>query len=226
MPTVMISGVSKGLGYELARQYADDGWTVYGTVRSEASASSVSRDIPEIRTEIVDVRNVDAIYRAASRMHGSTIDHLICNAGIYGPRNTEFGNLDASAWQEIVNVNLIGAAIFAEAFANNVKKSQHRLIAFMSSKAGSIHLARGREFMYGASKAALNHFARNLSVLLKDNEINVICVSPGWVRTEMGTEAADLEPHYSAGELRSLFKSVTADSSGKFLNYDGDYIEW
>jgi NAD(P)-dependent dehydrogenase (short-subunit alcohol dehydrogenase family) len=209
MPTALITGVARGLGKELARQYAEDGWEVIGTERRE-----------------VEMTNRGQIRAFADGIKGKAIDLLFCNAGTYGPRGMSLGRLDYDAWEEVLRVNLLGPAALIEALVDNVAASERKTIALMSSRLGSIAEASGSSFLYATSKAALNALAKGLSVTLAGRSIVVVALSPGWVRTDMGGENAPLTPESSVQGLRKVIAGLEKSDSGKFLSHDGTEIPW
>ena len=208
-PTALITGVSRGLGKELARQYAADGWKVIGTERQEL--------------EMTDYRQ---IRQFAKRLKGEPIDLLFCNAGITGRKGMSPGSFDFDAWEEILRVNLLGAAAVAEAFLDNVAASERRTIAMMSSRLGSITESSGMTLPYATSKAALNMLVKGLAATLAGRGIIVVALSPGWVRTDMGGEGAPLSPEASVRGLRKVIANLEPADSGKFLSHDGSPIPW
>ena len=127
MPTALITGAGRGLGKELARQYAADGWKVIGTQR---------RDM-----DMADRRTI----RAYAAKVKQPIDLLFCNAGITGRKGNAPGSFDFDTWEEILRVNLLGAAAVAETLLDNVAASERRVIAMMSSRLGSISVGCGRD---------------------------------------------------------------------------------
>ena len=214
MPTALITGTGRGLGKELARQYAAEGWKVIGTERRPQAAYRL------------DVTNRKDLSRLAKRLKGEPIDLLLCNAGIYGPRGMQLGRLDYEAWMEVLRVNLLGPAALIEALADNVAASERKLIAVMSSRLGSIAEASGSSFLYATSKAGLNALAKGLSVTLAGRSIIVVALSPGWVRTDMGGDNAPLTPEQSVRGLRKVIAGLSKTDSGKFLSHDGTEIPW
>ena len=214
MPTILISGAGRGLGHELARQYAADGWRVIGTERGAKAQFPL------------DVTDHQQIARLATQLKGAPIDVLFCSAGIYGPRDMALGNLDYKAWEEVLRVNLLGPAALAEALLDNVAASERKVIAMMSSRLGSIAEASGSSFLYVTSKAALNALAKGLSVTLASRGVIVVALSPGWVRTDMGGKSAPLAPETSVRGLREVIAGLKPADSGKFLSHDGSAIPW
>jgi NAD(P)-dependent dehydrogenase (short-subunit alcohol dehydrogenase family) len=214
MPTALITGAGRGLGRELARQYAADGWKVIGTQRGEKA---------EFR---LDVTNRGDISRLAQKLKGEPIDLLFCNAGITGRKGMAPGSFDFASWEEILRVNLLGAAAVAEALLDNVAASEAKTIAMMSSRLGSIAESSGMTLPYATSKAALNMLVKGLAATLAGRGLVVVALSPGWVRTDMGGEHAPLAAEKSVAGLRTVVSSLKKTDSGKFLSYDGSEIPW
>jgi NAD(P)-dependent dehydrogenase (short-subunit alcohol dehydrogenase family) len=209
MPTALITGVSRGLGKELARQYAADGWKVIGTERKD-----------------MDMTDVAQVRRFAAKLKGEAIDLLFCNAGISGKKGMVPGSFDFDSWQEVLRVNLLGPAALAEALLDNVAASGHKKIAMMSSRLGSISESSGMTLPYSTSKAALNMLVKGLAATLAARRIVVVALSPGWVRTDMGGDRAPLSPEASVRGLRKVIGGLKTPDSGKFFSHDGTEIPW
>jgi len=221
LSTILITGAGRGLGLELARQYAAQGWRVIGTVRS------ASAKLPErVERQIADVTNFDQIKTLAKALRGVPIDVLFCNAGISGKRGMAFGSFDYDAWEEVLRVNLLGAAAVAEALVKNVAASERKVIAMMSSRLGSIAESSGMTLPYATSKAALNMLVKGLAASLAAKEMIVVALSPGWVRTDMGGSGAPLAAQTSVAGLRKVIAGLKTSDSGTFLSYDGSPIPW
>jgi NAD(P)-dependent dehydrogenase (short-subunit alcohol dehydrogenase family) len=214
MPSVLITGTSRGLGKELARQYAADGWKVIGTERGEQA------EYP------LDLRDREQVSHLAKNLKGEPIDLLLCNAGISGKKGMAPGSFDFESWEEVLRVNLLGPAALAEALLDNVAASGRRTIAMMSSRLGSIAESSGMTLPYATSKAALNMLVKGLAATLAARGIIVVSLSPGWVRTDMGGEQAPLSPEKSVQGLRQVLAGLKKADSGKFLSHDGSEIPW
>ncbi len=208
-PTALITGVSRGLGKELARQYAADGWKVIGTERRE-----------------LEMTNHQQIRQFASTLNGEPIDLLFCNAGLSGKKGMAPGSFDFGSWEEVLRVNLLGPAALAEALIDNVAASERRTIAMMSSRLGSISESSGMTLPYSTSKAALNMLVKGLAATLGARGIIVVALSPGWVRTDMGGESAPLAPEASVRGLCKVIAGLKPADSGTFLSHDGSAIPW
>jgi NAD(P)-dependent dehydrogenase (short-subunit alcohol dehydrogenase family) len=222
MPTVLITGAGRGLGLELARQYASEGWHVIGTARGAA------RQLRELATRVVeaDVTQFEEVRALSAALKGEAIDLLFCNAGIVGKRGMALGRFDYGEWEKVLRVNLLGAAAVIEALVDNVAASERKTIAVMSSRLGSIAETTGETLPYATSKAALNLLARGLAAKLSVKNIVVVALSPGWVRTDMGGESAPLAPETSVRGLRKVLAGLRREDSGSFFSYDGSTIPW
>jgi len=221
MSTILISGAARGLGLELARQYAADGWRVIGTVR-DAKAK-----LPDgVEAHVADVTRPEQIHTIAKALKGTALDILFCNAGIIGKRGMALGSFDYASWEEVLRVNVLGAAALAEAFVDNVAASERKVIAMMSSRLGSIAEAGGMTLPYATSKAALNMLVKGFAATLGAKGVRVVALSPGWVRTDMGGSGAPLAPETSVAGLRKVIAGLAPSDSGGFFSHDGSPIPW
>jgi NAD(P)-dependent dehydrogenase (short-subunit alcohol dehydrogenase family) len=224
MSAILISGAGRGLGLELATQYAKDGWQVIGTVRDDAAGKRLEK--MGIEAHALDVSDFARARELARRLKGRALDVLFCNAGIIGQRGMALGSFDYQSWDEVMRVNVLGAAAMAEALVDNVAASEKKTIAMMSSRLGSITESSGATLPYATSKAALNMLVKGLASSLGGRDVKVVALSPGWVRTDMGGAGAALDPETSVAGLRKVLAGLKAGDSGKFFSYDGSPIPW
>ena len=224
MSAILISGAGRGLGLELATQYAKDGWQVIGTVRDDAAGKRLEK--MGIEAHALDVSDFARARELARRLKGRALDVLFCNAGIIGQRGMTLGSFDYQSWDEVMRVNVLGAAAMAEALVDNVAASEKKTIAMMSSRLGSITESSGATLPYATSKAALNMLVKGLASSLGGRDVKVVALSPGWVRTDMGGAGAALDPETSVAGLRKVLAGLKAGDSGKFFSYDGSPIPW
>ena len=224
MSTILISGAGRGLGLELARQYAEDGWRVIGTVRDAAARKRLEK--LGAQAHIVDVTRLEHVETLAKRLNDEALDVLFCSAGIIGKRGMALGKFDYASWDEVLRVNLLGPAALAETLLDNVVASERKLIAMMSSRLGSIAESSGMTLPYATSKAALNMLVKGLAAMLAAKGVITVALSPGWVRTDMGGTGAPLAPETSVAGLRKVIAGLKAEDSGRFFSYDGSSIPW
>lgn len=232
-PTVLITGANRGIGLELARQYAERGWNVIATARKPAEAGSlkaISAGHPNLVIEELDVTNHPQIDALAVKYKGRPIDILINNAGISGGHeNAKFGQMKYDVYYEVQVVNVIGPVKMAEAFLPNVAASQQKKIINITSGQGSITKTWGCCYFYRASKAALNMMMRNISLELKPKGITVGLVSPGFVKTDF-TPGLNLPmmitPEVSAASVIKVIDGYDLSKTGTFIEHDGKEVPW
>jgi NAD(P)-dependent dehydrogenase (short-subunit alcohol dehydrogenase family) len=226
MATILITGVNRGIGFELAKRYAARGDVVIGTVRTMSKDSPVHALDGDIEFLTADVTDVASLAAAADRLKGRKVDLLICNAGMNDGR----GGLDAptnttDVWAKLFATNVAGVFFTAQAFAPLVIAAKGK-IAIISSRMGSSTAAGGSSYAYRASKAAASNIAANLAAEMKNHGVAVASYHPGWVKTDMGGTGADIDAATSATGLMARFDALSLKTSGAFENYDGAPIPY
>jgi NAD(P)-dependent dehydrogenase (short-subunit alcohol dehydrogenase family) len=217
----MITGASRGIGNEFARQYAAAGWRVLATCRDPAKYEGAGE------VHGLDVTSAESVAALSEKLAGEAIDLLINNAGIYGPRAPELGAIEFEAWEEVLRVNLLGPMRVARAFVGQVARSPEKKMVFISSKLGSIaDNDGGGKYIYRTSKAALNMAVKSLAVDLWNQGITCILFHPGWVRTGMGGPAATIDAQTSVTGMRETIERAYSSDSGGFFNYEGAKLPW
>ena len=119
MPTVLVTGASRGIGLEFTRSFAADGWRVHACARQRDKAKSLKKVAKgELEGEVVrhrlDVRDSLQMAALARTLRDEPIDVLINNAGVGGPKEIGFQNTDYEAWAEVFAVNTMLRAVLDE----------------------------------------------------------------------------------------------------------------
>lgn len=232
MPGVLVTGANRGLGLEFASQYSSEGWRVMACCRSPESAKELNElaraSNRRLSVHPLDVARGESVSSLAEALRGETIDVLVNNAGVYGDEShADFGKIDYERWAFTFAANVMGPMRMTEAFLKNVLQSDRRIIAFLSSKMGSISdNTSGGSYMYRSSKAALNAVVKSLSMDLKDRGVIAVALHPGWVKTDMGGKDAPTLPRESIQGMRKVLQDLRQEDTGKFLSYDGSEVPW
>lgn len=146
-PTVLITGSNRGIGFELARQYAQRGWGIIATCRTPEQADALQNlalEYSNLVIERIDVTDFDSINTVAEKYRGVPIDVLINNAGILGDNDKQkFGTFDFSAFDEVMAVNTKGPIRMVEVFVDHVAASDMKKIMNISSAVASIQMTFG-----------------------------------------------------------------------------------
>jgi len=221
-PHVVVTGAARGIGHELARQYLEAGWNVTVGVRRPDAL-----DLPaDIAREPLELEDPAAVETFAARIT-SPVDVLVNNAGLFGPRPQTIADVDAAVWSRLFMVNAIAPVLLARALLDRIAASERRVVATLTSRMGSFHEnTTGGITMYRASKAALNMAMQCLAFEATERGVGVLLVHPGWVRTAMGTDAADLDVHASATGVRAVIDAFQPSEGLAFRAWDGRDIPW
>ncbi|MDJ0894295.1 MAG: SDR family oxidoreductase [Alphaproteobacteria bacterium] len=227
MPSVLITGASRGLGLEFAKQYLAADWQVTCTCRKPDQAAELRGLHGNIATYGMDIGAPDQVAALSDAIGEHAYDVLINNAGIYGPRSVSLGGINYDAWRQVLETNVLGQLRVTEAFVDSVARSDRKVIAFISSRMGSIaENSGGGEYIYRSSKACLNAVVKSLSIDLAPRGITVIAFHPGWVQTDMGGASAAITPTESISGMRKVIEGLTPADNGRFFNYDGSELPW
>lgn len=222
MKTVLITGVDKGIGHALMQKFLEEGHFVVGTFLT---------DRPEPRENLkdfaLDLGKPESIASCATAItnFGKRIDILVNNAGILA--DEEETSVVVDKLRQTLEVNLIGTIDFTQRLLPIMQDGGH--IVNISSTAGSLELVgKVSHFMghypaYKISKAALNMYTRTLALELADRGITVSSVHPGWTKTDMGGEEADVTPQQAAQGIYDL--AISRPESGGFW-FDGKRLPW
>jgi NAD(P)-dependent dehydrogenase (short-subunit alcohol dehydrogenase family) len=224
----LITGANRGLGLELARQLTARGDRVIGTARDPADADELRAT--GARVERLDVGEESSILALAERLDGEPVDVLVNNAGMYASQHKQLRAFDAEHLVESYRVNALAPLLVARALLPNLGRGGRRLIVNISSQMGSLGQAfeggAASSYAYRGTKAALNMHTLILANELRDDGFTCISIHPGWVRTRMGGQEADLSPEESVGGMIRVIDGAGPEISGRFLDWRGEARGW
>jgi NAD(P)-dependent dehydrogenase (short-subunit alcohol dehydrogenase family) len=209
MKTIVITGVSRGIGQATAGTFLDRGWHVIGTARAGASPL-IHENLQMYRLDLAKAASISSFVQAL-RMRTIALDAVLNNAGIGLPADTE--HLSIEVLRETLEVNLIGLIALTEALLPIVLDGGH-IINVSSALASLTQDAGTWSPAYRISKAGVNMYTRHLAEVLRKRHITVSSFDPGWVRTDMGSMSAPRDPSEPAEELFAL--ATASVESGYF----------
>lgn len=219
---VLVVGASRGIGFELVRQYRAEGAAVTGTVRREADRARLQA--LGATALLVDVADAASASGLAWPIDGAAFDVAIVSAGVYGPRSSGLQTPTEAEFDDVMHTNVLGAMRVLPQIAENLAPGAR--LAVISSRMGSMGLrASPSGWLYRASKAALNSVLKDVSLVLEGKAL-CCALHPGWVRTDMGGAAADIDVADSAAGIRRTLAGLTPAGSGGFYNFDGTPLAW
>jgi NAD(P)-dependent dehydrogenase (short-subunit alcohol dehydrogenase family) len=205
----LITGANKGLGFEMARQLGQAGVRVLLAARdpqkgqaAAAKLRSEGLDVQFLKLDVTDKRDHAAASAFLEERFGR-LDILINNAGMAAEAfgSGKVSTTTEDAIRRTFDTNFFAPVLLTQALLPLLKKSGAGRIVNMSSILASQTLHADpkspiydvKSFSYDASKTALNSFTIHLAHELKDTKIKVNSAHPGWVKTDMGGDAAPLE---------------------------------
>ena len=239
----LITGANKGIGFETARQLGKEGVTIIAAARNAEKGNHAVETLKKEGIDIeflkLDVDN-EADIKAAVDYIGSTygkLDILVNNAGIqvesenWGTNNTT--DISEKALRETLDTNFFNVVKLTNALLPLIKKSEAGRIVNLSSILGSLTLHAdpnspiysSKLFAYDTSKTALNSYTIHLAAALADTKIKVNAAHPGWVKTDMGTDAAPMEITDGAKTSVALSLLNADGPTGKYIHL-GNELPW
>ena len=237
MQHVLITGTGRemALGFNFVRRYLENGDVVIATIRRPSQAlEQLQKQYPDtLHILTMDLSSTDSVNEAFAQAEKLVpcLDLIINNAVTTSPDiNKELEDFDLDTICPAFNVATVGPLRVIKTFLPLLKKAPGTaLIANISSEAGSIGKCYRTTYIdYGMSKAALNMATKTLHNKFKDDpRLNILCVHPGWVRTNEGNAKAPFGSYEQAETLRLLFEKKRCDKTGPiFVTHDGEEYPW
>lgn len=191
--TVLITGASSGIGAQLAREFAERGYSLGLCARREESLRALRDEIIgkhaacQVEIRALDVCDYDAVFQVVDDLHAAlgSLDRVIVNAGIGKGGRLGSGHFHAN--RETIETNVIGAMATAEAVLPHLDKQGSGQIVFIASVAALRGLP-GSVTAYAASKAALRSLADGLRTTLHGGPIKVTTILPGYIDTDINRD--------------------------------------
>ena len=230
MANVVITGANRGIGLELARQYAQGGDRVFAFCRTPASAEALNAAAAQsggrLNVHAMDVGDPASITAGAAAIGDTPVDILINNAGVNGGPKQSLEDIDFDAWIDAFKIMTIGPLRVVQAFLKNLRAASGARIMTVTSQLGASTWPYGGMYAYSTAKAGVNKVMQIMARDLKGDGVIASMVHPGWVKTDMGGPGADITAEESAAGIRRVIAGLTLDDTGKFYKWNGDIHPW
>ena len=222
MRKILILGASRGIGLEFVRQYRAAGDTVTASARTDEGLARIAAlGATALPLDVASAASAAALGR---HIDGRAFDVIVLNAGVYGPRTQGLEVPAQDEFDAVMHTNVLGALRVLPQLGAALAPGAR--LAVISSRMASIGLRTSPSgWLYRASKAALNSVLKDTSLTLAGKAV-CVALHPGWVRTDMGGTAADLDVATSVGDMRRTLAGLGAGDNGAFLNHDGQPLAW
>jgi NAD(P)-dependent dehydrogenase (short-subunit alcohol dehydrogenase family) len=236
----LITGANKGIGLETARQLGKQNFVVLVGARDlgkgDEAVAELKKEGIEAQAIEIDVSKSESIRKAAAQVEKDFghLDVLVNNAGVMlDDDKKKVSEQSLETWRKTFDTNVFGLIETTQAFLPLLRKSDAGRIVNLSSILGSItyHATPGspvydnKVAAYNVSKSAVNAYTGQLAYELKDTKIKVNAAHPGWVKTEMGGEGAQME--IEDGAKTSVERAtIGADGPNGAYEHMGEKLPW
>ena len=219
-----ITGISRGIGLEIAKSFVNDDYFVIGTSRSSFRINEElnSENCMHLLMDVTDREQISSCFDELKKIN-KIPNVLINNAGI--TKDQLFLRMKEDDWDDVINANLTSVFNITKLFIKSMVKDRYGKIINISSVAGL--MGNPGQVNYSASKAGLGGFTRALAKEVAARNITVNCIAPGFIET-------DMTDHFQDEELENILNQIPANKMGNpqqiadlalFLaSSKGDYI--
>ena len=229
--TVFISGANRGIGLGMALLMARKGYTVFAGYRDRErsarlldAAGEESRIMP-VKVDVTREDDLKGLVDTIASRAGH-LDIVINSAGINPGKDAGLDSFSLSDLTEGFLVNVGGPFLATKYLLRLLKEGREKKVVNISSMMGSIQLSTGDMAPYRLSKAALNMLTKNQAIAYQRYGITVVCLHPGWVRTDMGGPEAPVTVEEAVPRLLGIIEEVSPSRSGEFISFDGQVIPY
>jgi NAD(P)-dependent dehydrogenase (short-subunit alcohol dehydrogenase family) len=181
-PVALVTGAGSGIGRAVARALLEDGWRVVlagrrrDTLEETAAGGERATVVP---ADVTDPQSVDALFGGLERL-----DLLFNNAGVFGPP-APLDELGLDAWREVVDTNLTGAFLCAQAAFRLMKAQEPRGGRIINNGSLSAHVPRANAVAYTATKHAITGLTKAISLEGREHDIACGQIDVGNAATDM-----------------------------------------
>ncbi|KAF1777777.1 NAD(P)-binding domain [Phytophthora cactorum] len=218
--TVLITGSTRGIGLALATHYTEAGWNVIGTARANSNTDKLAALSP-FKIVTIDTSDEASTAEAARQLDGVAIDLLINNAGTGWL--TKIVEPTKDMFVKVFEVNVVGPFLVTRALQSNLQLA--------AKNHGTASVCRFRRFSVASAAMLMLHHVqgsaqyvtRSLAMDLRESNVAVVAVNPGYVDTELTGNLGALKPADVAAFIANVVGDLSIKDTGKFLNADPTY---
>lgn len=230
-PIALVTGGNRGIGFEICRQLGRKGIRVLLTARDSTLGEEATQklqneglDVQFLRLGVTHPEQVRDAYEWIAGQFGR-LDILINNAAIYPDDRVSVLNVPLEMVEQTFRINTLGPLNLCQAFVPLMKRNNYGRVVNVSSEMASLSDMGGGTAAYRISKTALNAITVTLAAEVKNYNIKVNSMCPGWVRTRMGGTNARRSPEQGADTVIWLATLPDDGPNGGFFK-DRKPIPW
>lgn len=230
-PVAVVTGGNRGIGFEICKELSKVGCRVVLTSRNEehgnqavAKLGADKKNIVYHKLDVTNGKDIETLRDWILKKYGR-VDILINNAGIYLDEGTSVFKVDEKIVKETLDVNFYGAFNICRVLVPIMRQNGYGRIVNISSGYGAMSEMAGYHAAYRISKAALNALTLIMADELRDGDIKVNAVCPGWVNTDMGGRMAPVSAENAAKDIVHAALMDEEGPTGSFFRHKKP-IEW
>lgn len=217
----LVIGASKGIGLAVVQHLLDSGYDVTATYRSTA----VSLQHPALRWLALDITDAQQRQQLVASLRGEKYDYVLVNAGILGPQ-LSLSEAEDAQLGELFFTNAVAPVRMSESLLP-LLRDRHSVLGITTSQLASLTENPDAALpLYSASKAALNMLSRALAKQLEPQGSTLLSLHPGWVKTDMGGEGADITATESAQGLVAQLQRFSGQGGHHYVDFSGKTLAW
>lgn len=221
-PFAIVTGASTGIGFELAKRCAKEGYDLLiaadepAIEQAAASLRTAGAQVEAIQADLATTEGVDKLYAAA---RGRTVDALLANAG--RGLGHAFLDQDFDKARRVIDTNVTGTVYLIHKIGNDMRRKNVGRILITGSIAG--FTPGSFQAVYNGTKAFLNSFSFALREELKDTKVTVTCLMPGATETEFFKRAEMMDTDVGTTEKDDA-ADVANDGFEAMMKGEGDVV--
>ena len=226
-----VTGGNRGIGLQICRDLAKEGFEVILTARAVKKGLDAAGklkdeglDVKFHQLDIIDSDSIEEFYQTLTDDFGK-LDVLINNAAILPEPISSGLSAELQEIKDTIETNLYGAIVLCQKIIPLMIKNNYGRIVNLSSGVAQLKEMGGGYFAYRVSKTALNAVTKIFAAETSGYDIQINCVDPGWVKTDMGGSGATSTPEEGADTPVWLSSRPKGEPSGKFYK-DRKIIDW
>jgi NAD(P)-dependent dehydrogenase (short-subunit alcohol dehydrogenase family) len=227
----IVTGANRGIGFETCRQLSQQGILTILTSRDvskgEAALESLLKEGGDLQFHQLDISDIKSITRLGAYVEEEfgRCDILVNNAGVFLDRGKSIFEVPIDILQETLEINAIGALNMCRTIIPMMRKNHYGRVVNVSSSMGKMSTLGGNSAAYRLSKVLLNAMTRLMANEVRDKDIKINTMSPGWVRSDMGGPGAPKSLAQGADTIVWLATLPADGPTGGFFE-DRQPTEW
>jgi len=226
-----VTGGNRGIGFQICRDLAKEGFEVLLTARDIKKGEDATEklkdeglDVKFYQLDIINIDSIENFYQSILSDFGK-LDVFINNAAILPEPTSSALSAELQEIKEVVETNVYGAILLCQKIIPLMIKNNYGRIVNYSSGLGQLKDMGGGYFAYRVSKTALHAVTKIFAAETSSYNIQINCVDPGWVKTDMGGSGATSTPQEGADTAVWLSSRAKGEPSGKFFS-NRKIIDW